>query len=354
MPKRSRRSPNTSETTSKRSKKQETKTEEAIVSHILDERGGKTKTKGRKTKRKQKHQYLCAWEDGSEPQWVDASHLKGQPCVDEWNEKEEEEPEIFDTKAELVKKCNTLSQWIQDAKRPVFLLGAGISAPVLPTFRGKNGLWTKKAYQNELADAKVSDGLQPTLAHRALVQLEKIGKVHFIATQNYDDLSVRSGFPDEKLSELHGNIFTETCEKCHRVYHRDFEVPLDDSIDHETGRCCEDELCRGVLKDNIIHFGEDLPWHALKMANAKFVGSDLTVVLGSSLQVTPASDLPFRSKRRLRSQSGLERPKAVIVNLQTTPRDEEADLLIRGTCNDVMDAVAKTLIGATWDQEEMD
>jgi len=58
--------------------------------------------------------------------------------------------------------------------------------------------------------------------------------VNWIATQNYDALSARSGFPTSKLSKLHGNIFTETCSKCSRVYHRDYEVPLDDSVDHET------------------------------------------------------------------------------------------------------------------------
>jgi len=317
--------------------------EEAEIACILDERGGKA-GKGQNKKKKRKHEYLCAWTDGEDPQWVEAKHLKGTPALEEWNEKEDEEPEIHDDEGTFRKKVKILGEWIQEAKRPSFLLGAGISAPLLPTFRGKNGLWTKAAHKNDKADAKVSDGLQPTLAHRALMHLEKAGHVNWIATQNYDDLSIRSGYPEAKLSELHGNIFTETCRRCQTIYRRDFEVPLDDSVDHETGRSCD--KCGGVLRDNIIHFEESLPWHALKMANAKFVGSDLTIVLGSSLQVEPAASLPFRAKRRNTRNTSI---KACIVNLQTTPYDDDADLLIRNTCDKVMDAIAKDLLGESWD-----
>lgn len=331
-----------------------TTTEMADVAYIIDERGGKNKRKRQSTKRNtkpKKHEYLCVWTDGEDPQWVDAKYLKDSTALEEWNDKEDEEPEVYDKPKVLEEKCKTLSSYIQNAKRTCFLLGAGISAPVLPTFRGKNGLWTKHAFKNEKVDAKVSDGLQPTLAHRALVALEKAGHVYWIATQNYDDLSARSGYPESKLSELHGNIFTETCSDCHATYHRDFEVPLDDSTDHETGRKCE--KCNGILRDNIIHFGEDLPWHDLKMANAKFVGSDLTIVLGSSLNVEPAASLPFRSKRRRTRSSSNEQtqPKACIVNLQSTPYDDESDLIIRNTCDKVMDTIAKSILGKSWDND---
>lgn len=77
-------------------------------------------------------------------------------------------------------------------------------------------------------------------------------------TQKYDNLSSKSGFPQSKLSELHGNIFVETCEKCGHVYHQDFEVLLHTAKDHETGRTCEPDGCNGVLKDNIVHFDEEL------------------------------------------------------------------------------------------------
>jgi len=339
-----------------------TPTEEAEVDHILDERGrpsddetnesnAQSRRNSKRIKKKKKetnHQFLIAWSDGADPQWVDAVHLENTPALEEWREAEDEEPEFVDSPSDLDRKLTCLTEWLSSAKRPVFLLGAGISASVLPTFRGKNGLWTKNARKNELADAKVSDGIRPTLAHRALAALERGGYVYYVATQNYDDLSHRSGFPDSKLSELHGNIFTETCSKCGRKYRRDFEVALESAVEHETGRHCDD--CGGVLKDSIIHFEEALPWHALKMANAKFVGSDLTIVLGSSLKVEPAASLPFKGKRRRRSS--VDRPRACIVNLQKTPFDDDADLLIRSTCDSVMDHVAKTLLGETWDENK--
>lgn len=313
------------------------KINDAEIECILEERESKRK-------RKVTREYLCSWtNEEKEPKWIKAKHLKGTTVLQEWEELEEEEPEVFDSPDVLKKKCQTLAQLLREAKRPCFLLGAGISSPVLPTFRGKHGLWTKQGHKNELASAKVSDGIQPTLAHRGLVALEKAGFVYHVATQNYDDLSSRSGFPSHKLSELHGNIFTETCDSCQTVFHRDFEVPKDDSENHETGRLCED--CGGILRDSIIHFDEDLPFHQLKMANAKFVGSDLTIVLGSSLKVEPAASLPFKAKRRQRNAN----PKACIVNLQETSYDDEADLLIRGTCDGVIDALAKELVGEAWD-----
>lgn len=331
---------------------------DAEIACILDERRREEDTSSVETKKKKqrnnkrqkkKHEYLCAWTDGEDPQWVDAVHLEGTPALREWeNAKEEADiPEIHDPPEVLQQKCLNLAQMMKKAKRPVFLLGAGISAPVLPTFRGKNGLWTKNAYKNKKANVKVSDGIVATVAHRGLVELEKAGYVHFVVTQNYDDLSVRSGFPESKLSELHGNIFKEVCDDCKKIYRREFEVELANSIDHETGRKCDD--CGGVLRDCIIHFEESLPFHDLKMANAKFVGADLTIVLGSSLKVEPAASLPFRSKQRAtRNKTDI---KACIVNLQETDYDSKADLLIRGTCDAIIHAVAKELLGESWDVE---
>ncbi|CAJ1952699.1 unnamed protein product [Cylindrotheca closterium] len=318
--------------------------EEAEIECILDERGGNGKQKT-----KQQHEYLCAWADGNEePQWVAAKHLKGTIALEEWEDQEDEEPEIFDPPAILAPKCYSLAQLVQTAKRTSILLGAGISAPILPTFRGQHGLWTKNAHKNTKADAKVSDGLQPTLAHEGLVALEKAGFIHYVATQNYDDLSSRSGFPEHKLSELHGNIFVETCDDCHKVFHRDFEVPKDDSLEHETGRHCED--CGGILRDSIIHFEEDLPEPSLTKAMNKFAESDLIIVVGSSLKVEPAAGLPFSNKHTTTTtrQSSKRDVNTCIVNLQPTGYDSQADLIIHGTCDQVIDAVAKELLGNNW------
>ena len=92
-----------------------------------------------------------------------------------------------------------------------------------------------EVYQHPVIKA-VSTKPEPTIAHRALVDLERAGYVYRIASQNYDDLFSMAGLPREKLSELHGNIYTETCQRCGTVFHRDYEVELATSIKHETGR----------------------------------------------------------------------------------------------------------------------
>ena len=297
--------------------------EEAEVDSILKERA-----------RRGKKQFLCSWMDGAEPQWVDGDQLENTPVLREWEYSADDDKEIRDSPKEIERKCQQLKEWIGDAKRVCWLLGAGISAPVLPTFRGKGGLWTRNPTENT---ASFTDA-EPTVAHKALLELEKAGKVYLCATQNYDGLSLKSGFPAEKLSELHGNIFVEKCEKCATRYVREYEVVKDDAEDHETGRTCDRKDCKGMLKDNIVHFDESLPWKELSLANAKFVAADLTVVLGSSLRVHPAAGLPFKSKRRRRLPP---KPKAVIVNLQETPMDDEADLLIHATCDEVLQFLTK-------------
>eukprot|EP00037_Helgoeca_nana_P034724 m.422544 g.422544 ORF g.422544 m.422544 type:complete len:342 (-) comp37907_c0_seq1:205-1230(-) len=328
--------------------------EYATITRILKERGGPTaskskgkgKGKGKRQKQKRQHEFLCGWLDGAPAQWVAASDLEGSMALEQWVEAEEVVPEVHDPPERVADMCATLAGWLKTAKRPVFLLGAGISAPVLPTFRGKGGLWTKEAGDHVPIDAPVRGAHPtPTMAHRGLVALEHAGFVYHAVTQNYDDLSYRSGFPPEKMAELHGNIFTEKCDVCSCTYHRDFEVELPTSTNHETGRECSAPDCGGALRDTIVHFGEALPWHELKMANAKCVGADLTIVLGSSLRVEPAASLPFKSKR----WSRFGQPHAVIVNLQPTPADAEADLVIRSTCDHVVHAMASALIGPDWD-----
>ena len=231
-------------------------------------------------------------------------------------------------------------------------MGAGLSAAAgLPTFRGTNGLWTADAHLAKTDPSlkhwrgEVAGLPQPTDAHRALVELEKRGYIHHLASQNYDDILGRAGFPRAKMGELHGNIFIERCCRCDHEYHRDFEVELASAKDHETGRFCDavfknGKICEGELHDTIIHFGENLPWNALTLSNAKFVGSDLSIAIGTSLRVEPAASMPFKAKSRQRviegSSTVLTSRRSVIINLQPTLKDAHADLCIYGRCDDVM------------------
>eukprot|EP00041_Stephanoeca_diplocostata_P038141 m.1479569 g.1479569 ORF g.1479569 m.1479569 type:complete len:368 (-) comp25171_c0_seq3:136-1239(-) len=319
-----------------------TETTMAEVLEIVDERVRPTangKANGRSTSKTQPvTQYRCSWMDGAPDQWLDECDLANTQALYDWQTREDVVAEQRESAKVVLEKSTLLASWLKTSKRPVFYTGAGISASVLPTFRGKNGLWTKDAHKYVSPNKPVV----PTFGHRAIAALERAGFVYFLVTQNYDGLSGKSGFPPLKQSELHGNIFLEACDKCGHEYYRDFEVPLESSVHHETGRWCEQPDCGGTLRDNIVHFEEALPWHALKMANAKSTGADLSIAIGTSLRVEPAASMPFKSSRRNRQRSG-GRPHAVIINLQPTPFDDEADLVIRGDIDQVLGHVVAAL-----------
>lgn len=156
---------------------------------------------------------------------------------------------------------------------------------------------------------------EPTYCHYAMSELVKKGFCKYITSTNLDGLHRRSGVPENKISELHGNIYRETCEKCKKEYLRGYDTTKTvlDAFKHHTGRHCE---CGGKLKDTIIHFTESLPEVELDLALKHGDASDLAIVLGTSMQVAPACHIPYRCSKN--------NGKLVIVNLQKTSYDDKA------------------------------
>ena len=169
----------------------------------------------------------------------------------------------------------------------------------------------------------------PSLTHMAIVQLYQSGNLKMLISQNTDGLHLRSGIDPNGLCELHGNTNLECCMKCGGKYLRDFRTRTACKVhDHFTGRFCDDTNCQGRLKDSIINFGEDLPEEDLSRAYFHAEKADLCIAMGSSLRVSPANEIPrnvARNKGRL-----------VICNLQKTPLDSKASLLIHAFCDDIM------------------
>ena len=275
---------------------------------------------------------------------------------------------------EVKREAARIAELIRNAKHCVAFTGAGISTSAgIGDYRGKGGKWTemdrKEVTERVSKDIKSEtltvrrqtsmlseDGLsmegegeegvpyeqlRPTYTHEALVQLVDLGLLKYVISQNGDRLHLLSGIPEDCLSELHGNVFVELCERCGHRYHRPYYV-MDDSASqyyedldetgssdiqkppyarkchqcglcHRTGRKCEQPGCTGYLKDSIINFGDDLEESILSRAGQHASQADVMLSLGSTMQVTPACDLVVKNEKVVR---------LVIINRQETNFDE--------------------------------
>jgi NAD-dependent SIR2 family protein deacetylase len=164
------------------------------------------------------------------------------------------------------------------------------------------GAWEKAAQKvktkpNQYARTSVQKAI-PTPTHMTFVELISKGYLKFLVSQNCDGLHRKSGVPRENIAELHGNTNIEKCSKCGKEYMRDFRTRNAQKVhDHKTGRKCDDPSCRGDLKDSIINFGEDLPEREIDEGFQHGQMADLCLVMGSSLRVTPAADIPLATAK---------------------------------------------------------
>ncbi|XP_075579743.1 NAD-dependent protein deacylase sirtuin-6 [Pelecanus crispus] len=249
-------------------------------------------------------------------------------------------PEIFDPPEELERKVRELADLIRSSSNVVFHTGAGIStASGIPDFRGPNGVWTMEEKGLSPKFDTTFENARPSKTHMALLGLQRVGILKFLVSQNVDGLHVRSGFPRDKLAELHGNMFVEECVKCGKQYVRDAVVG---SMGLKpTGRLCSVtkarglRACRGKLRDTILDWEDSLPDRDLTLADEACRKADLSITLGTSLQIKPSGNLPLITKKR----GG----KLVIVNLQATKHDRQADLRIHAYVDDVMTKLMKHL-----------
>ena len=242
-----------------------------------------------------------------------------------------------------------LAQLILDSSRIVVLTGAGISTESgISDFRSPGGVWDRydpndlnfQSFLRSEESRKIywqfhrefylpMKQSEPNTTHYALAELEKLGKLDRIITQNVDNLHQRAGSSPEKIIEIHGTACTVKCLECEAKYARDeIERRLDTGV--EVPRC---DHCTGLLKPATISFGQAMPEKETRESFETAGACDLFIVLGSSLVVHPAASLP--------SEAVNSGARLAIVNLTSTPYDNEATLVIHAQCGDIMRQVAE-------------
>jgi NAD+-dependent protein deacetylase sirtuin 6 len=256
-------------------------------------------------------------------------------------------PEMTETARAYKIKVKELAVLMRESNHTVVLTGAGIStAAGIPDFRGPKGIWTlenkkqqkhkrKRKLENAYKSAESDDSAcsmdfaaaTPTFTHRTITRLVSEGIVHFAITQNVDGLHRRSGLSRDKHAVLHGCAFTETCQDCKTEHFRDTDVG--GMSFQKTGRKCE--VCSEDLRDTLLDWEDPLPEDDLERSERECEKADLAICLGTSLRINPANQLPLKAK------------KFVIVNLQKTPMDNEAALIIRERVDAVMKDVLEHL-----------
>eukprot|EP00811_Abedinium_folium_P034517 NODE_7391_length_1583_cov_4.217720.p2 GENE.NODE_7391_length_1583_cov_4.217720~~NODE_7391_length_1583_cov_4.217720.p2 ORF type:complete len:264 (-),score=101.95 NODE_7391_length_1583_cov_4.217720:790-1560(-) len=234
--------------------------------------------------------------------------------------------------------------------RCIVYTGAGIStAASLPDYRGPKGVWTMQA-KGETAEAGVSiEQARPTFAHMAVAALVRASLAQMVVSTNVDCLHLRSGVPEAALFELHGNLFKEVCSQCNAPHLREAVVQsavtcgglagggsVTGAEKHLTGGICS--ACGGALRDCIVNFGEDLSRDVLAAVTEHSRNANVALVLGTTLSVFPASELPLEVFKA----GG----KLVICNLQRTGYDgysRQRGVRVFATADDFMLALVQKL-----------
>jgi NAD-dependent deacetylase len=236
---------------------------------------------------------------------------------------------------------------IDAAERVVVLTGAGISTESgIPDFRGPRGVWTRNpaaekqsTIQNYLAEPEVRKAAwrarvdspawtaEPNVGHRALVALERRGKLHALVTQNIDELHQRAGSSPEKVVEVHGSMRRVMCWECGR------RAPMEEALARvragENDPACPQ--CGGIQKSDTISFGQALVPEVIDRALRAAAEADLLLAIGTTLQVQPVAGMV-----PIAARAGAD---IVIVNDQPTAMDAIADVVVRAQIGAVLAAI---------------
>jgi NAD-dependent deacetylase len=243
-------------------------------------------------------------------------------------------------------KTLLIAKKISEGGKNVLFTGAGISTESgIPDFRSKGGIWDKyrPVYFDEFMTSKEARieywrrkselyhdlmKAKPNLGHMSIAGLHEMGLLEAVITQNIDGLHQESGIPDDKVIELHGNNRRVRCMSCGKT------ISIDEAQKRvEGGDLAPECECGGYLKPDTISFGQAMPEKEVQRAAELSRSCDFFMVVGSTLLVQPAAQMPYYAK-----ESGAF---LAIINLSETPCDKMCDALIRGKAGEVLKDIAE-------------
>ncbi len=232
-----------------------------------------------------------------------------------------------------------IAKILDTAKYLVVFTGAGISTESgLPDYRGPEGVWTLREKGLKPKPLKrPMEFTEPNEGHYAIVDLYKMGVLKYLISQNVDNLHLKSGVPPELIAELHGNITLMKCINCDKRFSKD-EIGWKNNIHgsgyrtekaHDTQPKCPS--CKSRIISSVVNFNDPMPEKELEEAKKHAMRSDILLVVGSSLSVYPAAEIPIIAQR-----SGA---MFIIVNSGPTELDPLADLRIEAQAGDFLTAI---------------
>ncbi len=256
----------------------------------------------------------------------------------------------------MKEKVQTVAEWIVNANKIVVFVGAGLSTESgIPDFRSPGGVWEKYNpedfyFQNFISNQKsrekywqmateMYDAMKeakPNAGHIAIAELERLGKLDCLITQNIDGLHFKAGNTEGKVLELHGTAMYVACLDCKKRYERS---SIQERISKgDSAPICDE--CKGLLKPATISFGQSMPEKETAEAYKRSEECDLFIVIGPSLVVHPAAYMPVVAKRG--------KARLAIINRDETACDGMADIIINGDAGPIMAAIVskvKQLMG---------
>lgn len=244
------------------------------------------------------------------------------------------------------RNTSIIADRIVSGGKTVFFTGAGISTESgIPDYRSQGGLWERfrPVYFNEFMSSKAArieywrrnvamyndlKDARPNPGHMAIAALHEMGLIEAVITQNIDGLHQASGLPEEMVVELHGNSLRVRCMECGMT------SDLNDAIRLiESGDLAPECECGGYLKPDTISFGQAMPEREVERAMQLSREAETFIVVGSTLIVQPAAQMPVYAKQNGAFVS--------IINLSETPMDDMCDVIVREKAGTALQAILK-------------